>query len=345
MKLGTFSLLLSTLFLHLTVTEPENSPPQISKCGIKNLGNTCFMNSILQFMFLNYPLREKVMKVDDCVGKPMLCNLGKIFKHMSEKNTAVDETVGDGALIKFREIFHGIGFPKGQMEGCKEFIKKVHEIAKTEDVSISNLIFSYHTSYNGTVKQEGINQYSTVYDVYPTIEKSLKRLRESTWSGGLKLADRLSFYIPRLDWNYQFQLDTTGFNDGAEEFFYDLYAFATSGSHSVLIVRHGFDYSEPTKNTPEKEYSWVVFNDSSRTVISHSDMLRTYSGGNKIFYSHYINRKEAPKFFAPFDVKQTPPEPPTTPNDKNDALGRNGNILFVIVQIISLFLLRLEFFR
>lgn len=121
MKLG--SLVLCVLFFQLAVNESEN-PPQLSKCGIKNLGNTCFMNAILQLLFLNYPLREKTMKVDDCTNKPMLCNLGKIFKYMSEKDTALDETAEDGALVKFREIFHAKGFPKGASGSSDFFLKR-----------------------------------------------------------------------------------------------------------------------------------------------------------------------------------------------------------------------------
>lgn len=49
---------------------------------------------------------------------------------MSEKDTALDETAEDGALVKFREIFHTKGFPKGVMGDCRSFLLTTEIIAK-----------------------------------------------------------------------------------------------------------------------------------------------------------------------------------------------------------------------
>lgn len=66
------------------VTPSNKKPPQL--CGLTNLGNTCYMNSVLQALFATEALRDYVL---DNQRTQLMSSLGRLFDEMKSTSTTV----------------------------------------------------------------------------------------------------------------------------------------------------------------------------------------------------------------------------------------------------------------
>ena len=110
MVLGTPDKNLPTKPVEKTVFLEDLNQNQLFKVssdpsGLVNLGNTCYLNSSLQILFLNPDIREKLAKfqsTSSSPSKPVIVSLKSMFDQMAKKQEKVTPTL---FLTLFRNVF------------------------------------------------------------------------------------------------------------------------------------------------------------------------------------------------------------------------------------------------
>lgn len=95
---------------HLTTSLPTSSPTYSGRSsnlasGLTNLGNTCYMNSVLQALFSTDSIRNYVIRNQ---RTPLMMALGRLFEDMKSQDSSYSSpSLFRSQFIKFQPKFRG----------------------------------------------------------------------------------------------------------------------------------------------------------------------------------------------------------------------------------------------
>lgn len=118
-----------------TVSIPQTGftpKSETGKTGLVNLGNTCYMNSVLQALYMLEEFRYMTFGCHTPSGQPVLHNLQEVFAFLALSQRSAF------APSKFLQVARPPWFSPGTQQDCSEFLKFLLDRVSEEDKSLND---------------------------------------------------------------------------------------------------------------------------------------------------------------------------------------------------------------
>src|SRR5699024_1220344 len=107
---------------------------RILRCGLKNLGNTCYSNSCLQALFLSNKIRRYFLKNGGAENGAFHDTLCKLFQQMQKQNSDASSSCAVIKPEEFNREFRRARpqFVRNEQHDAQEFLTMLLELVHNE---------------------------------------------------------------------------------------------------------------------------------------------------------------------------------------------------------------------
>ncbi|CAM4936207.1 unnamed protein product [Rotaria socialis] len=136
----------------------SNSKTPVGLCGLINLGNTCFMNSVFQCLNNIPKFTQSILELDDELDAPIICEYKNLIKKMCSRK--YDAIKPSSLLYNIQDSLPRYGAYRQQdaQEFMNHFLHLIHAELSMKNTIITNIFYGQIRS---TVKCLGCEQMET----------------------------------------------------------------------------------------------------------------------------------------------------------------------------------------
>ncbi|XP_071949587.1 ubiquitin carboxyl-terminal hydrolase 38-like [Antedon mediterranea] len=216
--------------------ETSAAKSETGKTGLVNLGNTCYLNSIVQALYMTNGFSDDILYKDTVTSQKIRTEIRKLFAFMKHSNRAAFEPK------KFVEVARPPWFTLRAQQDCSEFLKYLLDRLDEEDKTLHKLpqCTKAATTEMNLRKNSSNSGSKTKTNDKQSVGKQKKRTVTEKYFSGESLTR-----IRCLNCNHESM---------RTEIFYDLpLAFPDSGDSKSMLGGDPNSARNPSNHNPERD--------------------------------------------------------------------------------------------